>query len=137
MNLRIIMIAVACWCAACSSGNKPISDVGVALYSFHRFSLEEGLQKAKQSGAGYVEGFSFHQVGGEIGDKSLSQLNESELGSVKSLIHESGLRMVSMYADGKDIAEWQMLFEQGKQLGLEFLVGEPQANLWDELDKLA
>lgn len=132
------MVVVACWCAACSPGNKkPTSDVGVALYSFNRFSLEEGLQKVKQSGARYVEGFSFHQVGGNFGDKSLADLNESELANVRSLVQENELRMVSMYADGKNIAEWQVLFEKGKQLGLEFLVGEPEATLWDELDKLA
>ncbi|WP_188508340.1 sugar phosphate isomerase/epimerase family protein [Parapedobacter pyrenivorans] len=139
MKIKIVMmLAVAAWCAGCTPGEQNEgSKVGVALYSFNRFSLEEGLQKAKQSGVDYVEGFSFQQLGGKFGERPLSALSESELADVRSLVQENGLRMVSMYADGKTSAEWQVLFEKGKQLGLKFLVGEPEPHLWDELDRLA
>ena len=132
------MLAVICCFAACSPGSKKdTSNVGVALYSFNRFSLAEGLQKANQAGVTYVEGFSFHQLGGEFGEQSLGTLNESALANVRSLLQENDLQMVSMYADGKTLTEWQALFETGKQLGLEFLVGEPEPQLWDGLDSLA
>lgn len=132
------MLAVASWFAACSSpAQNEVPNVGIALYSFNRFSLEEGLQKAKQSGVDYVEGFSFQQLGGKFGEKSLVALTDSEFVDVRSLLQENNLQMVSMYADGKTIAEWQMLFERGKQLGMKFLVGEPEPHFWDALDSLA
>ena len=134
----VVMLAVASWCAACSPpAQNEVSNVGVALYSFNRFSLEEGLQKAKQSGVDYVEGFSFQQLGGKFGEKSLVALTDSEFADVRSLLQENNLHMVSMYADGKTIAEWQLLFEKGKQLGMKFLVGEPEPHFWDALDSLA
>lgn len=139
MKIRTIgMLAVVCWCAACSpKGKKEVSNVGIALYSFNRFSLEESLQKAKESGVAYVEGFSFHQLSGRFGEKPLAALNEPELAEVRSLLQANDLRMVSMYADGKTLVEWQAMFAIGKQLGLEFLVGEPEPDFWDALDSLA
>lgn len=139
MNIKLIaLLAVASWLTACGPQHQKIdAKIGVALYSFNRFSLEEGLQLAKRSGADYVEGFSFQQLGGEFGDRPLAALSEAELADVRSLLTEHGVSMVSMYADGKSLAEWQTLFESAKQLDMEFLVGEPEPHLWDGLDSLA
>jgi len=135
---RIGLLAVATWLVACSpAAQKETSNVGVALYSFNRFSLEDGLQKAKQSGVDYVEGFSFQQLGGKFGEKPLASVSEPALAEVRSLLQDNDLRMISMYADGKTVAEWQALFEKGKHLNLEFLVGEPEPHLWEALDSLA
>lgn len=134
----ITLLAVASGLTACGPQHqKTAAKIGVALYSFNRFSLEEGLQLAKRSGVDYVEGFSFQQLEGEFGDKPLAALNESELADVRSLLRNHGVNMVSMYADGKSLAEWQTLFERAKQMNMEFLVGEPEPHLWDGLDSLA
>jgi len=139
MKIKIIgILAAACWWAACSpTENKGDSHVGVALYSFNRFPLAEGLQKVKESGARNVEFFSFHKPGGTFGEKSLGELDKAELTAVQSLVQENGLELVSMYADGHTVDEWRKLFEQGKQLGVKFLVGEPDKGLWDALDQMA
>lgn len=138
MKIKWIMLAMASCCMACGLQNRKIdADIGVALYSFNRFSFEEGLQKAKQSGVAYVEGFSFQQLGGKFGEKTLTALDESELADIQSLLQAHDLRLVSMYADGKSVSEWQTFFEKGKQLSLEFLVGEPEPHLWDALDSMA
>lgn len=107
------------------------------MYSFNQFSLEETLEKAKQCGVRHVEGFSFHQLGGRFGEKTFATLSDEELSGVRSLLEERDLHMVSMYADGRTSDEWEVLFEKGERMGLEFLVGEPEPHLWDELDKLA
>ena len=134
----IIMLAAVVFCAACNvKDTTNVPAIGVALYSFNRYSLEEAVQKAKQSGVDYVEGFSFHQMGGEFEDKTLAGLNDTELANVRAMLQENGVRMVSMYADGQKVADWRVLFEKGQQLGVEFLVGEPEPALWDELDELA
>lgn len=134
----IIILMVAAGAVACKGKETADSPtIGIALYSFNRFSLEETLEKAKQCGVQHVEGFSFHHLKGKFGNKAFATLSDTELSDVRSLLGERDLNMVSMYADGQTSAEWQVLFDKGKQLGLEFLVGEPEPHLWDELDKLA
>lgn len=113
------------------------SKVGVALYSFNRFPFPETLEKSKQAGAKVVEGFFFHKLGGEFGEKRMPDLTEVEISVLKKEIEDVGLEMKSMYAGGKTKEEWEQLFKAGQQLGLEFLVGEPAPELWDAIDEMA
>lgn len=124
---------------ACSLGDKPLNSpkVGVALYSFNKFSFSEAVEKAKQTGADYVEGFSFHRLAGNLGDRTFSALNDREVEEVKVVLAENQVKMLSMYADGKTTADWEKLFIMGNKLGMQFLVGEPEPELWDELNDLA
>lgn len=112
-------------------------DVGVALYSFNRFNVYDALRQAKTAGVEYVEGFSFHPLGGVFGSKTIGQLDANEITLFKNLLAENSLKMVSMYGDGQTVAEWERLFENGSRLGMEFIVGEPAPALWDELNTVA
>lgn len=116
---------------------KHNAEVGVALYSFHRFSWEDALDKGKDAGVEFVEGFSFHQLGGGFGTKTFSQLDRKELNVFKKTLKDRDLIMVSMYGDGKNLKEWEALFAQAKRMNLEFIVGEPAPELWDGLNELA
>lgn len=112
--------------------------MGVALYSFNKFSLVESLDKAKASGATYVEGFDFHNLGPEFGKKSYRKLSSVEIKEVRNLLDKKGIKMKSMYVGtAKTADDWKFYFELGKELGLEFLVGEPKRSEWDLLDSLA
>lgn len=112
--------------------------MGVALYSFNKFSLVESIDKAKASGVTYVEGFDFHNLGAEFGKKSYGKLSAAEIKEVKSLLDKKGVKMKSMYVGtAKTVDDWKFYFELGKELGLEFLVCEPQRSEWDMLDSLA
>src|SRR5690606_2197179 len=53
------------------------------------------------------------------------------------MIEQSGLEMRSMYAGGKTVEEWENQFKKGKELGLSFLVGEPEPELWDAINEMA
>lgn len=112
-------------------------NVGVALYSFNRFNLHNALCRSKAAGVAYVEGFSFHPLGGAFGSKTIGQLDIEEIRMFKDLLAENSLRMVSMYGDGQTIAEWEQLFDKATALGMEFIVGEPAPALWDELNSVA
>lgn len=113
------------------------SEVGVALYSFNRFAFPQTLEKSKQSGAQIVEGFYFHKLGGEYGEKRMIELSEREVEELKNQIGEAGIDIKSMYAGGETLEEWEELFKRSKKLGAEFLVGEPEPELWDGLNELA
>lgn len=109
---------------------------GIALYSFNRFSFPESLDMSQRAGVKLVEGFFFHQLGPDFGDKGMSDLNDEELGALKEMLDERQLEMRSIYAGGNTAEEWIRMYEIGQKLGLDFLVGEPEPEHWDLLDSL-
>lgn len=112
-------------------------EVGVALYSFHPFSFSETLKKSEEARAKIVEGFFFHKLGGDYGDRLMTSLSEEEIQQLKAEVQKSGLDFKSLYAGGKSIEDWDRLFHICQELGGEFLVGEPEPELWDGLNELA
>lgn len=150
LNTSLIMSISALILMSCgantdkkSEGGAAVQDTaaawntGVALYSFNKFPFSESLEKAEQAEVRYVEGFSFHQLGGEFNDQPVVKLSDQEIETFKGMLDERGLQMPSMYADAKSGAEWKSFFELGKKLGLKFFVAEPEPALWDTLDSLA
>lgn len=133
---------------SCGSGEEEASDeavhtkigeeipVGVALYSFNRFPFPETLEKSKQAGAKIVEGFFFHKLGDDFGNKTMLDLSDADLLKMKDFISKEGLSMPSVYAGAKTREEWVRFFEIGKILKLEFMVCEPEPQYWDLLDSL-
>src|SRR5690554_6572793 len=134
-----VLLAITCSCAASETGKQPAGspELGVALYSFNRFPLPEALEKSKEAGVGIVEGFSSHNIGEDFGGKRLTELSDSQMEVLKTQIQRSNLQYKSLYAGGKTLKEWSILFERGKMLGAEFLVGEPEPELWDGLNEMA
>lgn len=131
---------------SCSSADQKKEDTslaglpwktGVALYSFNKFPFPQTLQKADSAGLKYVEGFSFHNLGPEFGDKTLLHLDDAEIDKLKKLLEDGGFTMKSIYVgDAKTPEQWIHYFEMGKKVGLEFFVSEPRADEWDLLDSL-
>lgn len=113
------------------------SDIGIALYSFNRFSFSESLEKAKKAGAKYVEGFYFHKLGDSFNNRLMLELSDGEIAEMKGMIDEQGLQMRSLYAGAENATGWKDLFELGKKLEIDFLVCEPESEHWDLLDSLA
>lgn len=141
--LGLIFGLVACSSKRADSGlqeregvNEKSWQTGIALYSFNRFSFPESLDMSKRAGVKYVEGFFFHQLGREFGDKGLADLNDDELRTLEGMLDERQLEMRSMYAGGNTAEEWVRMYEVGQKLGLDFLVGEPEPEHWDLLDSL-
>ena len=112
-------------------------NMGVALYSFNLFPFAVSLQKADSAGLKFVEGFSFHKLGGEFKDSTMANISYAGIGRMKQLLNDKDLDMRSMYvSDAKDAQEWKQYFEMAKTLGMEFLVCEPDPAHWDILDSL-
>jgi L-ribulose-5-phosphate 3-epimerase len=121
-----------------SSPNKAAWETGVALYSFNRFSFVDALEKADQAGVDVVEGFFFHQLGKEFKNKSMADISEGDIAQMKELMEQKGIAMKSMYVGGaENEADWRRFFEMGRELGMEYLVGEPVKEDWDLVDRLA
>jgi len=128
----------------CNQGSKKTEDqnadwkMGVALYSFNRFSFADAIDKADSAGVNYVEGFSFHKLGKEFNDKSMSSMTEEDIQNMMQMLKSKNIEMQSMYVSGaKNEADWKYYFELAKEMKMQHLVSEPDKESWDMLDSLA
>ncbi len=128
----------------CAESSKKVDvqnadwNMGVALYSFNRFSFADALNKADSAGVNYVEGFSFHNLGKEFNDKTMAAMTEEDISKMKKMLKTKNLEMQSMYVSGaKSEADWKYYFELARAMNLQHLVSEPEKESWDMLDSLA
>lgn len=128
----------------CAESSKKTQDqnaewnIGVALYSFNRFSFADALDKADSAGVNYVEGFSFHNMGKEFNDKTMAAMTDEDISKLKEMLSSKKLEMQSMYVSGaKNEADWKYYFELAKAMNMQHLVAEPEKESWDMLDSLA
>lgn len=121
-----------------TSSNKAAWETGVALYSFNRFSFVDALEKVDRAGVDVVEGFFFHKLGEEFNNKTMADISGEELKKMKELMDQKGIKMKSMYVGGaENEADWRNFFDMGKELGMEYLVCEPEKDQWDLVGDLA
>lgn len=113
--------------------------VGLAQYTFRRFSLFEMFDKMVELGIVYYEPDFFLQV-----DKSRPKLliNESlsaELRKeVKQRMADRGIAMSAFYSNmGTDAQQARRIFEFTKEMGAGTIVVEPPAEAFDMIEKLA
>ena len=112
-------------------------NMGVALYSFNLFPFSVSLQKADSAGLKFVEGFSFHNLGGEFKDSTMANISSAGVERMKQLLSDKNIAMRSMYvSEAKDALEWKRYFDMAKTLGMAFLVCEPDPAHWNILDSL-
>ncbi|MEO6980752.1 MAG: sugar phosphate isomerase/epimerase family protein [Mucilaginibacter sp.] len=112
--------------------------LGIALWTFHRFTLAESIRKADSAGVHYIEGSTFQKVGDEIENSSVSQISDQGIVKLDKYLADHHLQMKSIYVfGGKTIASWKSGFELAKRLKVEFVTAEPQKELWDSIDSLA
>lgn len=119
------------------SQTKGKIEIGVGLYSFNKFPFKEAVQMSKKANVRNVEGFSFHQLGGEFGKSLFVDLTDSELAKMKEILKTNNIQMQSMYVDAKTTSDWEKVFKQADKLGLKYLVGEPDPQLLEVVNNLA
>ena len=137
---NLLLICISIFTVSCSNIKKETPSnikIGVALYSFNKFSFVDALEKAKSANVNLVEGFSFHELGGQFGTKRLSDLSDEEVGQLKKTLDSTKMTMPSIYADAKTLEEWKHLFDQAKKIGLKFMVGEPAPQFLDDINRMA
>lgn len=112
--------------------------LGVALYSFHKQPFEQALKRAGETGLKYVEGFSFSNMGPGFGNKQMLDATDGEIATIRKMLEQNGVTMTSMYVtNGKDVRDWQRIFDQGKKFGVKYFVCEPEKKHLNSIDSLA
>lgn len=122
-----------------AQANKPKDwKLGVALWTFHSFSLAESIRKVDSAGLHYIEGSLFQKPGEELEQSSLLQLSPAGIEKLKSYMNEHQIKMPSIYIfAGNTIGSWKSGFDLAKNLNVEFVTAEPPKILWDSIDSLA
>ncbi|MBM3402729.1 MAG: sugar phosphate isomerase/epimerase [Bacteroidetes bacterium] len=143
-NKLLYLCFLAASLMGCTENTKKVEDrnadwdMGVALYSFNRFSFSDALTKADSAGVNYVEGFSFHKMGKEFNDSTMASMTAEDIRKMKEMLRTSNLEMQSMYVSGaKSENDWKYYFELAKEMNMRHLVCEPEKESWDMLDSLA
>lgn len=137
---NLLLVCISTLTFSCSNIKKETPSnikIGVALYSFNKFSFVDAVEKAKSADVNLVEGFSFHELGGQFGTKRLLDLSDEEVGQLKKTLDSTKMTMPSIYADAKTLEEWKHLFDQAKKIGLKFMVGEPAPQFLDDINRMA
>lgn len=147
-NLFYCFLIITLITSACSgtNNNDNKSDslanaewrMGIALYSFNRFSFAEAITKADSAGVKYVEGFSFHNLGKEFGDQDMSALSDENIKLMIQMLKSKKIEMPSMYvSEAKTVDDWKYYFNLAEKFGMQYIVSEPDKKDWDMLDSLA
>jgi sugar phosphate isomerase/epimerase len=123
-------------------GAKAPSEWRLAMmsYTFRNFTMFEGIDKTRSLGLKYLEEFSWHKVGGPYGDVQFNAGASPEVREgVKKKLKESGVKLVGYYAAdlGKDEAAARQVFEFCKDMGVKYIVSEPDPAHLAMIDKLA
>ena len=112
--------------------------VGVALWTFHRFPLDESIDKIDSAGLHYMEGSVIQKGGAAIEQSTLLQMSPEGIKKFKAYMAAHHIKMPSIYVfGGPKIESWVSGFELAKKLDLEFVTAEPPRALWDKVDSLA
>jgi sugar phosphate isomerase/epimerase len=123
------------------AGRKPAHwRLAMMAYTFRNFPLYEGIDKTKALELKYLEEFSWHQVGGPFGNAVFDSTASAEVrAGVKKKLKESKVKLVGYYAAelGKDEAATRRTFEFCKDMGVKYIVSEPDAANLALVDKLA
>ncbi len=112
--------------------------IACQLYTFRDRSFYEALEVISSLGIRYVEPCYFLSL-----DKSRPDLKTSESLSpdvrreLKKRLDDQGVKMINYYAPIDGNAEnFRKIFEFGKEMGVQTLVAEPPAEVFDKLEEL-
>lgn len=131
----------------CSEGGLGRADqskdewkLAVMTYTFNRYTLFDSIDKTEELGVNYLETYSWQPISAEHGDLKFNpKLPDEVIEEVKQKCADSDIDIVNYYYHhlGKDEAESRKVFEFCKKAGIETIIGEPQPEHLERVDRLA
>ncbi|MBM3333837.1 sugar phosphate isomerase/epimerase [Candidatus Sumerlaeota bacterium] len=113
--------------------------IGCQVYSFNRYTLFEGIDKTRETGARLIEGFPGQVISEEHQVKFDASAPQEALDAVKKKLDEAGVKMVcyGVVGLGKDEAASRKVFEFARKMGILVIVSEPEEENLPLVAKLA
>jgi sugar phosphate isomerase/epimerase len=111
--------------------------LGISAYTFHRYTFFEAIDKTAELGLRYFGGFFMHQVSKDIPKNLDYELTEDEIAAVRNKLLSSGVSMPAYYIHKiePDETVCRKLFEFCRKLGIETIVGEPEPEVLDMIER--
>jgi len=111
--------------------------LGVAPYSFHKFTFFEAIDKTAQLGLSYMGGLSFQKVSAELPKDFAPSLSDAELQQIRLKLDAAGVRLLTYYLHQipGDETGCRQVFEFARKLGIETLISEPLPEALDTIEK--
>ena len=113
--------------------------LAVQSYTFHKFSLEEALDKTAELGVKYIEAYPGHRLGEKWGDQVFGYgMDETIRKEILDLAESKGVKIVGsgVFVPSAP-SEWEEEFQFAKSMGLEYISVEPAMEDWDLVEKLS
>ena len=112
--------------------------LGVQLWTFRMFTIEEALQKTDSCGIKCIEAFWGQALGAGTKDTFGISMTQAGRDKLKELLKSHNIQMVAMgVISPRTKEEWIDAFKLAKELNLEYITAEPIKPLWDTVDSLA
>ncbi|MCH8328691.1 MAG: DUF1080 domain-containing protein [Candidatus Marinimicrobia bacterium] len=117
--------------------------ISVQAWTFRKFTFVETLQKLNELGIKYVEAYPGQLLGLDGGDPDARlshEMTEAQKTKVKAALDRTGIRMVAYGVVGGieyNRPALESLFSFAKEMGIEIVVMEPEADDFSLLDDMA
>lgn len=112
--------------------------VGFSAYTFRALTAFEALDQIAATGLHYAEMFSWQKLSPKHPDATTSpELSKPLRGELKAKAAGCGVKMIGLYSTMGNRATAEAAFEFAADMGIEVIVGEPPADLFEYIDSLA
>lgn len=112
--------------------------LGVQAYTFHKFSLQEAIDKAQQLGLKYIEVYYGQPLGKGMEGNMDFRMDKATQQKVLAYAKSKGVKIIaSGVVICKDEAEYKQLFEFASAMGIKIITCEPEYKHLKYIDQLA
>lgn len=119
----------------------PVTDgwkLGVQMWTFRVFTMEQALQKVDSCGIHFIEAFWGQALGANTKDTFGVKMTQAGRDKLKELLKAHNIKMVAMGVISPQTAEeWNDAFKLAKEFELSYITAEPVKKLWGTVDSLA
>lgn len=122
--------------------DRPETHLGWELsahtYSFRTYTVAESLERAQSIGLDAVEIYPDQKIGSGISGSFTHHMDADSRSAIRELLAEYGIRLVAFgVIVGQDLEDWRRIYAFSKEMGISYLVVEPDHTLLPEIGQLA
>jgi type 1 glutamine amidotransferase/sugar phosphate isomerase/epimerase len=111
--------------------------LSIPMWTFHQFTLLEGIEKTRQLGLYYIGGLSFQKVAADVPQNFDCELTDAQLERIRLAMDDAGVRMPTCYyaTIPADEDGCRKVFEFGRKMGIETFISEPPPESLDMIER--
>lgn len=141
-RLWLAVLPAACCLAtatACAEPSDPLGwRLGVAAWSFNRFTFFEAVDRTAALGLRYIEAFEGQRVNAESEAKLDPSLPDAAIAALREKLKAANITLTSIYIHELSVEEpvCRGSFEFARKLGVQTIISEPRPEALDHIERL-